>query len=74
MYNKGLLGYSSSKTTEICTHVSKKAIEMIMNPIDDFFNKRSCRMIKEIYTPLYLALQFGGVNIIEYTQSLAVRQ
>jgi len=31
------LGHSSSKTTEIYTHVSKKAINNIKNPIDDFF-------------------------------------
>jgi hypothetical protein len=27
-------------------------------------------MIKEKYTPLCLALQFGGINTIEFTQSL----
>jgi len=32
-----LLGHSSSKTTEIYTHVSKKAIDKIKNPVDDFF-------------------------------------
>ena len=28
---------SSSKTTEIYTHVSKNAISKIKNPVDDFF-------------------------------------
>jgi hypothetical protein len=30
---------SSSKTTEIYTYVSKKAITKIKNPVDDFFKK-----------------------------------
>ena len=37
-YIQEFLGYSSSsKTTEIYTHVSKKAIAKIKNPVDDFF-------------------------------------
>jgi site-specific recombinase XerC len=34
-----VLGHSSSKTTEIYTHVSKKAIGKIRNPVDDFFDE-----------------------------------
>lgn len=34
-YIQKLLGHSSSKTTEIYTHVSKKAIQNIKSPIDD---------------------------------------
>ena len=31
-----LLGHESSKTTEIYTHVSKKELGKIVNPLDDF--------------------------------------
>jgi len=36
-YIQELWGHDSSKTTEIYTHVSKKAIDKIINPMDDFF-------------------------------------
>lgn len=37
-YIQELLGHGSSKTTEIYTHVSKRYIERIKNPLDDIFN------------------------------------
>ncbi len=37
-YIQELLGHSSSKTTEIYTHVSKRYIEKIKNPLDELFN------------------------------------
>ncbi len=37
-YIQELLGHESSKAPEIYTHVSKKAIDKIINPIDDFFD------------------------------------
>ena len=35
-YIQELLEHGSSKTTEIYAHVSKKAIDKIKNPVDDF--------------------------------------
>ncbi len=34
-----LLGHSSSKTTEIYTHVSKGSIEQIQSPLDRLMNE-----------------------------------
>ena len=36
-YIQELLGHNSSRTTEIYSHVSKKAIDKIRNPIDELF-------------------------------------
>ena len=36
-YIQELLRHNSSKTTEIYTYVSTKAIDKIRNPINDFF-------------------------------------
>ncbi len=36
-YIQELLGHSSSKTTEIYTHVSKNSIRKIRSPLDDIF-------------------------------------
>ena len=36
-YIRELLGHSSSKTTEIYTHVSKNSIRKARSPLDDIF-------------------------------------
>jgi len=35
-YIQALFGYEISKITEIYTHVSKRAIDKIRNPVNDF--------------------------------------
>ena len=37
-YIQELLRHQSPKTTEIYTHVSKKALDKVKNPMDDFFD------------------------------------
>jgi len=40
-YTQELLGHNGYKTTEIYTHVSKKAIYKIKNPMYDFFKQEA---------------------------------
>ena len=35
-YIQNLLGHESIKTTEIYTHITKKGLDQIDNPLDDF--------------------------------------
>ena len=43
-----MLEHNRSKTTESYTRVSKKAIDKIKNPIDEFF-EQDWLIVKEIY-------------------------
>ena len=40
-YIQTLLGHSSSKTSEIYTHVSKRSLENIKNPLDGFLDRNN---------------------------------
>jgi hypothetical protein len=46
----GLWKYNSSKIIEIYTHVSKKAIDKIRNPVDDFLIDQIDNNKGKIYT------------------------
>jgi len=48
IYTQELLGHNGYKTTETYTHVSKKAIDKIKNPIDEFLNMRLMNDKREI--------------------------
>jgi len=52
-YIQELLGHNSSKTTEIYTHMSKRAIDNIKNYMDDFFSRGSLNDKREIYTIVF---------------------
>ncbi len=69
-YIQELLEHNSPKTTEIYAHVSKRVIDKIKNPTDDFFEFEGKVMIKEEYTQLCLTHQFGRINTIEFIQTL----
>ena len=40
-YIRELLGYGSSKSTELCTQISVQEIGKIKNPLDDFYKTKS---------------------------------
>ena len=42
-YIQALLGHSSSKTTEIYTHVSKKSLDKILNPLDQALQQQKAK-------------------------------
>ena len=42
-YIQTLLGHSSSKTTEIYTHVSKKSLENITSPLDNILDPNTLK-------------------------------
>ena len=50
------------------THVFKRAIDKIKNPVDDFFEEDKIENDKRKYKLLCLVLIWGGINTIEYIQ------
>ncbi len=46
-YSQELLGHGLTKTTEIYTHVGKRYIEGIKNPLDDIFDDSAKTLLKE---------------------------
>ncbi|OQX56318.1 MAG: hypothetical protein B5M53_02040 [Candidatus Cloacimonas sp. 4484_209] len=57
-------------SSEIYTHVLKKAIVKIKNPIDDFFEQEHEETIKEKYKQLCLHRQISGICAVRYTRTL----
>jgi len=55
------------RLTDQYAHVSKNAIDKKEIQWMNFLNKDQEEMIKEKYTQLRLARQFGGINVIGFT-------
>jgi len=59
-YIRELLGYGSSKSTELCTQISIQEIGKIKNPLDDFYKTKSSTIHAELGSIVEQKQKYNG--------------
>ena len=59
-YIRELLGYGSSKSTELCTQISVQEIGKIKNPLDDFYKTKSSTIHAELGSIVEQKQKYNG--------------